>query len=104
MTLSATVANDISIHSSKPSSKFDIELCTNQLLVFLLRDIHLYDYVRLICANMVYIEELLYIYRSNKNHITILFVSKILRNLIPLLPATTNETEIMTMKNLLDEL
>ncbi|CAF4731677.1 unnamed protein product [Rotaria sp. Silwood1] len=104
MTLSATVVNDISIHSSKPSSKFDIELCTNQLLVFLLRDIHLYDHVRLICANMVYIEELLYIYRSNKNHITILFVSKILRNLIPLLPATTNETEIMTMKNLLDEL
>ncbi|CAF4751629.1 unnamed protein product [Rotaria sp. Silwood1] len=100
----ATVENDISIHSSKLSSKRDVELCTNQLLVFLLRCIYLYDNVRLICANIDYIEELLYIYRSSKNQITVLLALKILRNLIPLFPETTNEIAIITIKNLLDEL
>ncbi|CAF3947497.1 unnamed protein product, partial [Rotaria sordida] len=94
-----TIENNTSIHSRKLSSKFEIELYTNQLLVFLLRCIYLYDNVRLICSNIDYIEELLYIYRNSQNSITILLALKILRNLISLLPETT----IMYMKNLLDE-
>ncbi|CAF5153651.1 unnamed protein product, partial [Rotaria sp. Silwood1] len=77
------IENNISIHSSKLSSKLDIELYTNQLLVLLLRCIYLYDSIRSICANIDYIEELLYIYHSSKNQITILLVLKILRNIIP---------------------
>ncbi|CAF1253694.1 unnamed protein product [Rotaria sordida] len=95
------IENDTSIHSSKLSSKFDIELYTNQLLILLLRSIYLYDNIRLICANIDYIEELLYIYYSSKNHITNLLVLKILHNIISLLPE--NETTIIIIKNLLNE-
>ncbi|CAF3581442.1 unnamed protein product [Rotaria sp. Silwood1] len=97
-----TIENDTSIYSNKLSSNFDIELYTNQLLVLMLRCIYLYDNVRLICANIDYIKELLYIYHSSKNHVTILLSLKILHNIILLLPE--NETTIIIMKNLLDEL
>ncbi|CAF1293234.1 unnamed protein product [Rotaria sordida] len=96
-----TVENDTSIHSRKLLSKFEIELYTNQLLICLLRCICLYDNVQLICANVDYIEELLYIYHSSKNHITNLLSLKILHNIISLLPE--NETATIIMKNLLDE-
>ncbi|CAF4739667.1 unnamed protein product, partial [Rotaria sp. Silwood2] len=95
------VENDTLIYFSKLSSKIDIELYTNQLLVLLVRCVYLYDNVRSICANVDYVEELLYIYRSSKNRATILLALKILRNIIPLLPES--ETTIITIKSSLDE-
>ncbi|CAF4453024.1 unnamed protein product [Rotaria sp. Silwood2] len=97
----AAIENDTLIYFNKLSSKIDIELCTNQLLVLLVRCVYLYDNVRSICANIDYVEELLYIYRNSKNRATILLSLKILRNIIPLLPES--ETTIITMKSSLDE-
>ncbi|CAF3228303.1 unnamed protein product [Rotaria sp. Silwood2] len=85
------------------SSKFEIELCTNQWLTLLLRCIHLYEHVRSVCGTVDFIQELLYIYRNSQNRATILLSLKILRDLLPLVPETTNGTSRSMVNKLLNE-
>ncbi|CAM4793210.1 unnamed protein product [Rotaria magnacalcarata] len=82
------------------SSKFEIELCTNQWLILLLRCVHLYENIRSICGTTDFIEELLYIYRNSQNRATILLALKILRDL---LPETINNMSNSMINNLLNE-
>ncbi|CAF3346877.1 unnamed protein product [Rotaria socialis] len=83
------------------TSRFGIELYTNQLLTLLLRCVHLHEYVRSKCATMDFIEELLYIYRHSQNRATIVLALKILRDLLPLLLETNDGITSSTMSQLL---
>ena len=82
------------------SSKIQIELCINQWLTLLLRCVHLYEHVRSICGTKDFIEEILSIYRTSNNRVTVLLALKILRDLLP--SCKNNISEIM-MQNLFNE-
>ncbi|CAF3558601.1 unnamed protein product [Rotaria socialis] len=99
----ATTKDQTVDYSKSLSSKFEIELCTNQWLSLLLRCVHLYEHVRTVCGTIDFIEELLYIYRNSQNQATILLALKILRDLLPLLPETTNGSENSMISTLLNE-
>ncbi|CAF0744045.1 unnamed protein product [Didymodactylos carnosus] len=86
------------------SSKFEVELCTNQWLMLLLRCAHLYEHVRSLCATVDFIEELLYIYQNSENQATILLALKVLRKLILFLPESTDGTSRTLMKSLLTDI
>ncbi|CAF3541029.1 unnamed protein product [Rotaria sordida] len=94
--------NKTSDFSNSLSSKFEIELCTNQLLTLLLRCIHFYEHCRSVCGTVDFIEELLHIYQNSQNRVTILLALKILRDLLPSLPETTNGTSSSMMNKLLN--
>ncbi|CAF2104570.1 unnamed protein product [Rotaria magnacalcarata] len=99
----ATTKEKTPDYSKSLSSKFEIELCTNQWLSLLLRCVHLYEHVRTVCGTIDFIEELLYVYRNSQNQATILLALKILRDLLPLLPETTNESTSSKIRILLNE-
>ncbi|CAM4811668.1 unnamed protein product [Rotaria magnacalcarata] len=99
----ATTKEKTADYSKSLSSKFEIELCTNQWLSLLLRCVHLYEHVRTVCGTIDFIEELLYVYRNSQNQATILLALKILRDLLPLLPETTNESTSSKIRILLNE-
>ncbi|CAF4992632.1 unnamed protein product, partial [Rotaria socialis] len=103
LSLYATTKDQTVDYSKSLSSKFEIELCTNQWLSLLLRCVHLYEHVRTVCGTIDFIEELLYIYRNSQNQATILLALKILRDLLPLLPETTNGSENSMISTLLNE-
>ena len=84
------------------STTKDSKLYTNQLLILLLRCLNSFPDVRIYCATIDYIEELLHLYRNSQNNITILLSLKILRNLILLLPE--NATSKTMIKNFFEEI
>lgn len=90
--------------SQKLSSKFVIELVTNQWLTLLLRCVHLYEHVRSMCSTMAFIQELLYIYQNSENKATVLLALKILRDIFPLLPEPTDEASKSMMNTQLHEI
>ncbi|CAF0824036.1 unnamed protein product, partial [Didymodactylos carnosus] len=98
-----TAKDDASTISKHLSSKTELELCTNQFLVLLLRCVHVYEHVRSVCATVDYVEELLYVYRNSDNSATLLFALKNLRKLISLLPENMNGTPSIIVKDLLTE-
>ncbi|CAF3688992.1 unnamed protein product [Rotaria sp. Silwood1] len=98
-----TARNKTTEFSNNLSSKFEIELCTNQLLILLLRCVHFYEHCRFVCGTVDFIEELLYIYQNSQNRATILLVLKILRDLLPSLPETTNGTSNTMINKLLND-
>ncbi|CAF5116506.1 unnamed protein product, partial [Rotaria sp. Silwood1] len=98
-----TTRNKTLEFSNNLSSKFEIELCTNQLLILLLRCVHFYEHCRFVCGTVDFIEELLYIYQNSQNRATILLALKILRDLLPSLPETTNGTSNTMINKLLND-
>ena len=60
-----------------------IELWTDQYLVLLLRCIHAYEHVRIICASVDYLETLLAMYRGAQSTTTVFLTLRILRHILP---------------------
>lgn len=78
-------------NSNKFFSKYEIELCINQFLIILLESIYLYEHVRITCANINYINELLNIYNESKHNSIKIVSLKLLGELIPCLPNKLND-------------
>jgi hypothetical protein len=87
--------------ATKDPSTVDIGLCMNQLLMLLLRCIHLYDHVKSTCATADYIEQLLNIYYNSQHTTTRLLALKILRDLLTLLPEDTKGATVHIIETFL---
>ncbi|CAF3846152.1 unnamed protein product [Rotaria sordida] len=98
-----TADDDISSISNMFSSKSNIELYTNQWIIFLLRCIHTYQHVRSVCTTIDYIEEFLHIYHRSQYMTSISLILKILRHLIPLLSESSDKMSSVLIKNFLIE-
>ncbi|CAF1186262.1 unnamed protein product [Adineta ricciae] len=81
------------------NSQCDPELYVNQFLLLILRCLSSYPNVRNHFATVDYVEQMLSIYRTSQNNISILLSLKVLRYLLPLLPDNTGETPNLSIQN-----